>query len=675
MLKTLLALFLLPAIALQGTAATLPPILFGAAYYEEYEPYDRLDADIKMMKAAGINVVRIAESTWSTLEPQDGMFDFSHIDRVLAGMNKAGISVIVGTPTYAIPTWLARKYPEVLVETPGGRRLYGPRQNMDITNPVFKRYAERVIRKLVEHVRDQPAVIGYQVDNETKSYQTSGAEVQKGFVEYVKRRFPDLKVLNQAWGLDYWSSRINTWEDFPNVNGAVNASITSSFAAYQRSLVTDYLAWQAKMVRELKRPDQFITHNFDLDWRGYSFGIQQDVDHFAAAKALDIAGIDIYHPTQDHLTGTEIALGGDLARSMLGGKNYLVIETEAQGFPEWTPYLGQLRLQAYSHLASGARMVSYWHWATTHNNVETYWRGLLSQDYEPNETYREAVQIGSEFARLGDELAGLEKSNQVAVYFSNNAQTAFNAFRFGWGSKLAYNDVFRPFYDALYRMNIEADLVDPSTKDLARYRMIVVPALYAASEAEITAFREYVRGGGHLVLSFKSGFSDENVKVRTGLQPGGLADIVGASYSQFVIPEGIKDARWWAELLKPAGAEVLEKYDHPVWGRYAALTRNRFGKGEVTYVGYMPSDAGIEKVLRDAAVRAGVTHPEAGYPLIIRSGVNSKGRSLHYFLNYSAVTQKVVNPFGARKDLLTGASIAAGQKLTVGAWGVIVLEE
>lgn len=675
MLKTLLLLFLLPAIALQGTASTLPPILFGAAYYEEYEPYDRLDADIKMMKAAGINVVRIAESTWSTMEPQDGVFDFSHIDRVLAGMNKAGISVIVGTPTYAIPTWLARKYPEVLVETPGGRRLYGPRQNMDITNSVFKRYAERVIRKLVEHVRDQPAVIGYQVDNETKSYQTSGAEVQKGFVEYVKRRFPDLKVLNQAWGLDYWSSRINTWEDFPNVNGAVNASITSSFAAYQRSLVTDYLAWQAKMVRELKRPDQFITHNFDLDWRGYSFGIQQDVDHFAAAKALDIAGIDIYHPTQDHLTGTEIALGGDLARSMLGGKNYLVIETEAQGFPEWTPYPGQLRLQAYSHLASGARMVSYWHWATTHNNVETYWRGLLSQDYEPNETYREAVQIGSEFARLGDELAGLEKSNQVAVYFSNNAQTAFNAFRFGWGSKLAYNDVFRPFYDALYRMNIEADLVDPSTKDLARYRMIVVPALYAASEAEITAFREYVRGGGHLVLSFKTGFSDENVKVRTGLQPGGLADIVGASYSQFVIPEGIKDARWWAELLKPAGAEVLEKYDHQVWGRYAALTRNRFGKGEVTYVGYMPSDAGIEKVLRDAAVRAGVTHPEAGFPSIIRSGVNSKGRSLHYFLNYSAVAQKVVNPFGAGKDLLTGASIAAGQKLTVGAWGVVVLEE
>ena len=111
------------------------------------------------------------------------------------------------------------------------------------------------------------------------------------------------------------------------------------------------------------------------------------VDHFAAARALDVAGIDIYHPTQDRLTGTEIALGGDLARSMRHGQNYLLLETEAQGFPEWTPYPGQLRLQAFSHLASGANMIEYWHWGTTANAVETYWRGLLSQDFKPNPTY------------------------------------------------------------------------------------------------------------------------------------------------------------------------------------------------------------------------------------------------------------------------------------------------
>lgn len=358
-------------------------ILYGAAYYEEYAPYDRLGADVQMMKSAGINVVRIGESTWGTLEPHDGVFDYSHIDRVINAMNESGIRVIVGTPTYAIPTWLAREYPDILAITAKGQNLYGPRQNMDITNPHFRFYAERVIRHLVEHVRDQRAVIGFQVDNETKSYGVSGPSVQRGYIEFLKQRFQSLELLNRAYGLDYWSNRINAWEDFPSINGAVNASLTAAFAEYQRKLVTDYLAWQAGIVRAIKRPDQFITQNFDLEWRGFSYGIQPDVDQFAAARALDVAGIDIYHPMQDAFSGSDIAFGGDLARSMRGGQNFLVMETQAQGFPEWTPYPGQIRLQAYSLLACGANMVSYWHWDTTNNGVETYWRGLLSQDYAP----------------------------------------------------------------------------------------------------------------------------------------------------------------------------------------------------------------------------------------------------------------------------------------------------
>lgn len=686
------ALALLLALS-TAAAAEIPrypgSLLYGAAYYEEYEPHDRLAKDVEMMKAAGINVVRIGESTWSTLEPQDGVFDYSHLDRVIDAMGKAGIGVIVGTPTYAIPTWLARKYPDVLAITPNGPNRYGPRQNMDITNPHFRFYAERVIRNMITHVKDNPAVVGYQVDNETKSYHVSGPDVQHGFVEWMKRRFPSLGELNHVFGLDYWSSRINAWEDFPSMDGAINASLTSAFAEYQRSLVTDYLAWQAGLVRGLKRPDQFITQNFDLDWRGYSYGIQPDVDHFAAARAMDVAGIDIYHPTQDHLTGTEIAFGGDLTRSMRDGQNYLVIETEAQGFPEWTPYPGQLRLQAYSHLASGAVMVSYWHWATTHNSVETYWRGLLSQDYLPNATYQEAVRIGAEFRRLAPELLGLRKNNQVALYFSNRALTAFNAFRFGWTSRTMYNDVLRPFYDALYRMNIEADLVDPSTKDLSRYRMIVVPALYAASDAEIAALKEYVHNGGHLVLSFKSGFSDENVKVRSTPQPGGFADAAGVTYSQFALPEHVSlrgtgfqsgakdDVRWWMELLKPTTATVLAHYNHPVWGDYAALTRNQYGKGEVTYVGFMPGDQAMETILAAAAERAHVTRlgAEFHFPVIVRGGVNRRGYALHYLLNYSAAPRTVSYPFAAGKDLLTGNAAPAGASMTLPPWGVAIVEE
>jgi beta-galactosidase GanA len=187
-------------------------------------------------------------------------------------------------------------------------------------------------------VKDNPAVIGYQLDNETKAYQTSGPNVQAAFVEHMKAKFHgDLNALNTAYGLNYWSNRINRWEDFPSTNGSINASLSAAFAEFQRGLVTDYLAWQASLVRAHARPDQFMTQNFDLDWRGYSYGVQTEVNHWEAAKSLDVAGIDIYHPGQDKLTGTEIAMGGDLARSIKFGQNYLVMETTAQGFPEWTP--------------------------------------------------------------------------------------------------------------------------------------------------------------------------------------------------------------------------------------------------------------------------------------------------------------------------------------------------
>ena len=148
-------------------------ILFGAAYYDEYlmmKGIDRIDEDMKMMKDAGLNVIRIAESTWSTLEPSDGVFDFTCIDRMVQAAAKHHFSVIIGTPTYAIPTWLARKYPDILAVTANGQELYGHRQNMDITHPGYRYHAERIIRAMMEHLKDVPNIIGFQLDNENKSY-------------------------------------------------------------------------------------------------------------------------------------------------------------------------------------------------------------------------------------------------------------------------------------------------------------------------------------------------------------------------------------------------------------------------------------------------------------------------------------------------------------------------
>ncbi len=338
-------------------------ILFGAAYYDEYMPYDRIDTDFKMMKAAGMNAVRIAESTWSTLEPEDGKFDFTHIERMLSYAELYGINVIVGTPTYAVPAWLVRKYPGILAVTSKGRNLYGPRQNMDITDRHYLFHAERVIRRLMEYVSGRSCVIGYQIDNETKYYDAAGEEVQRAFIEYLRKKFPDIDGFNREFGLDYWSNRVGSWEDFPDVRGTINGSLSAEFDKFRRSLVTDFFNWQIGIVNEYRRPEQFITHNFDYSWNGFSHGMQSDVNQFQAAANFTVAGTDIYHPSADMLTGEEIAFGGAMMRNLKPDvRNYLVLETQAQGNPGWLPYKGQLRLLAYSHLASGANSVMYWHW-------------------------------------------------------------------------------------------------------------------------------------------------------------------------------------------------------------------------------------------------------------------------------------------------------------------------
>ena len=667
-------------------------LLYGAAYYDEYMPYDRLDKDVEMMKKAGINVARIAESTWSTCEPQEGVFDFSHVERVMDAMEEAGISVIIGTPTYAIPTWMVKSYPDVLATTVNGRGIYGARQIMDITHPVYRFYAERVIRELMKCSAHRKCVIGFQIDNETKYYGTAGKNVQEKFIKYLRNKFhDDLDAMNAEFGLDYWSNRINAWEDFPDVRGTINGSLGAEFEKFQRLQVEEFLSWQASIVNEYRREDQFITHNLDFEWRGYSYGVQPDVDHFRTARCLTIAGTDIYHPTQDKLTGAEIAFGGDMTRS-LKGDNYLVLETEAQGFPGWTPYKGQLRLQAYSHIASGANSVMYWHWHSIHNSFETYWKGLLSHDFQENETYREACIVGNEWKEIGDHLVNLKKKNDVAVLVSNEALTALKWFGIeavsGDNGKIMYNDVVRWIYDTLYKMNVECDFLFPESENMADYKMIVVPALYAAPDELLKRLDRYVREGGTLVTTFKTGFANENVKVSHEVQPHILRACMGYRYDQFTFPvdtglqgeiaakDGSDEAKVFMELLIPEGAQVLASYDHYNWNRYAAVTRNHCEKGYAYHIGCMTDESFLKKVFLRALGDAGITREtECEFPLVVRKSVNDLGKTVRFYLNYSGQEQAEVPVCGGGKDLLSGEQVKADEKITIPAWGLRIVEE
>ena len=686
-----------PAEVAPRPAMTPDTVLYGAAYYHEYMPYDRLDKDIELMKRAGITVVRVGESTWTSWEPREGEFQLAWMDRIVDAMHAAGIKVVMGTPTYSIPPWLYAKHPEVMVMPLGQvrtpREFYGMRQNMDITHPVYRQYSERVIRKIAERYAKHPGVIGWQVDNETGAYGTAGPNVQAGFKEWLKRKFGTVEKMNDAWGLVYWGQLVDTWDNLPPRDGILNPGWKLEWERYQRSLVTDFLGWQARILRESIPPTQWVTQDFHGATR-------TAVDSWDISKFLDVAAINPYHDTQEGLDGWWIAFMGDLTRSMKKAP-YLVTETNAQAIGwdakgQYPPFDGQLRLQAWSHVASGARMVAYWHWHSLHYGQETYWKGLLGHDLEPNRVYEEATRIGAELKRLGPEVAGVAPKNRVAILHSVDSHWGLTFMPIGNDSrdergrpKADYLSVEDQLHKALYEMSVGADFVFAEEPDFAGYDVLLVPPLYVASDGLLEKIAAFAKGGGHVLLTFKSGFTNEWGTVRWTRAPGPLREAAGVSYQEFstlraplplkgdpfkAFPEN--RASVWADMLLPETATPLAFYDHPFFGKHPALTRNAWGKGTVTYQASVLTDALQAKVVADVLKQAGIA-PEAGLPPQVRArqAVGRDGRTLRFYLNFSGEPQSFAYGHGAGTELLSQRPVAAGERVTLGPWDLAVVRE
>ncbi|HMD85496.1 MAG TPA: beta-galactosidase [Terriglobia bacterium] len=698
--EVLILIFMSSLVFGQSQTAVVPGgmdhILYGAAYYHEYMPYERLDKDVALMQKAGLNVVRMGESTWSLWEPEDGRFEYAWMDRVVEAMGRAGIKVIMGTPTYSIPTWLYHTHPEVLARPlGGGETFYGMRQNMDTDNPVYRFYAERVIRNLVQHYKDNPTVIGWQIDNETSSYGASNHDVFVGFVDHLRKKFGTTANLNKAWFLNYWGEDVNAWEDLPTRDSAQSTGYKLEWSRWQQTRVTEFLAWQAALVRQCARTGQFVTTDFGGAMRA-------DVNEEDVAAVLDIPAINVYHGTQDHFDGAQQAFHEDFARS-LQGSNFLVTETNAQT-TDWTssfqfpPYDGQLRADVYTHLSNGANMVEYWHWASIPANQETYWKGVLSHDLEPNRAYSEVSRTAHELDKIGTHLVGLKISNPVAILWSRDSLNAIEFMPFTsagpqWsgGHPVAnYASLVRQIHKALYDLNMGVDFVFPTTQDFSRYKLLVIPMLYIADDALLERIADYVKRGGHVVMTFKSGFANEDSAVRWVRAPGPLREAAGFSYQEFSNlerplplksdPFHAGDANkvsYWAELLMPEHAQARAWYDHPFFGRWPAITENHYGTGTLLYEGTYLSDTLQTRVLAEVLREVGIAGPDQQLPAAIRvrHGVNRLGKRVHYYFNYSSEPKSFAYSYGSGKDLLTGTAIVHGQQVNLRPWDVAIMEE
>lgn len=333
----------------------------------------------------------------------------------------------------------------------------------------------------------------------------------------------------------------------------------------------------------------------------------------------------------------------------------------------------------------------YWHWHSLHNARETYWKGLLSHDFQENDIYLEACAIGKELQEIGSHLVNLKKKNEVAVLVSNETLTALKWFGIDATEsdkgKVAYNDVVRWIYDTLYGMNVECDFIWPESEDFGQYKMIVVPALYAAPDRLLEKLNRYVENGGCLVATFKTGFANENVKVSHEVQPRILRNCLGVKYHQFAFPKKVmlrgdivegtdnREAKVFMELLKLDGAEALAYYEHYNWNGYAAVTRNHFAEGYAYYIGCMMDQELLKRILIKALEDAGIKNiVKEEFPVIVRKGINDFGKSVWFYLNYSEKEQMALYEGSDGRDVLTGESVKHQDNISIPAWGVRMIE-
>lgn len=685
------------------------PLGFGAAYYAEYQPHLDLDRDLDLMRAAHFNVIRVGESVWSTWEPRNGQFDLGWLQPVLDGAHTRGIDVILGTPTYAVPPWLWHTYPEIAGEVATGRRQgWGRRQEVDITHAAFRFHAERVIRAIVGRHAAHPAVVGFQVDNEPGAMLLHNHNTFVGFVEWLKARYGDVETLNRAWGLAYWSHRLGDWAELWRPDGNLQPQYGLAWRRYQNHVVSGFIGWQADLVREYARDDQFVTTCVALD--------RPAVHEQQVVRGLDVPALNAYHGVEDHL---------DLARQLtrpdhwirtgvaglleLGDRGYalrqerfLVTETNLQSINWWwqhfPPYPGQIRQSALALIARGASMIEYWHWHTLHVGAETYWGGVLPHSQVPGRIYAEVADLGALLAGLGDRLDGYTPDADVAILYSTDSKQSFEDFPplcnpDGSPRTTAYHDIVDAFHAAVLHGGAQARILHAEQWDeldaseaARRFPVLVATAFYIATTDQLEKLRDYAAAGGHLVVGPRTGYGDEEARARFAVAPDVVGPAAGVHYEEFtslrapvvVLGDGMRvtagaSGLWWADHLLVDDADVLARYEHPQLGRFPAVTTRAHGLGRVTYVGTVP-----DRTLGADLVRHLVPTPVAAAwrrdtPVTVHSGV-ANGTRIHFVHNWSGEAAQAVTPHGV-DDLVAGVPLPAGHRLTLEPWGSLVLAD
>ncbi|PNE42695.1 beta-galactosidase [Streptomyces noursei] len=657
-------------------------IRFGGDYNPEQWPEEVWAQDLELMTAAHVTMVTAGIFSWAKVEPRPGEWDFGWFDRVLDGLAGAGIEVCLATMTASPPPWLSRAHPEILPEGPDGQRRWpGARQHFCPSSPVFRAHAVRLVEQLATRYADHPALAMWHVGNEYGCHtRQCFCEVSaQDFRRWLRERYGTVAALNDAWSTSFWSQAYGDFAEVLPPRTAPTFANPAQQLDYLRfgdqALKDCYLAERAVLDR--LTPGVPVTTNLMPQ--------HKPVDAFGWAPSMDVVALDFYqdpYVPDDHVRAGYVF---DLMRSARGGQPWLLLE-QAAGAVNWRPRNGPkppgaMRLWSWQAVAQGADAVLFFQWRQSRGGAEKFHSAMLPHGGTDTRIFREVCELGRELAAVPG-IEGTRSRASVALladwqsWWALELDSRPSAALDHSHSALAH---YRPLFEA----GVACDVVPPD-RDLSPYPMVVVPNLYLLTADHAARLAAYVRGGGHLVVSFFSGIVDACDRVHPGGYPGPLRELLGLRVAEFwplaegasvaVGGEGAHGGRadLWTEEIVPAGAEVVARFlDGELAGR-PAVTRHDYGRGTAWYLGTRLEPALLRALLDDVRAAAGVAPVLPGLPAGVQATVREGAGGRYVFLlNHGCRAVEVPLPEPLRDALAPRA--AAVTRVELAARGVAVL--
>jgi len=709
------ALFALPgrlvAMAPQAGAAArglpdrYPPIIPGFAHIlhgGDWSPEQWLqepgiiDEDFRLMEKAGCNTFSLGIFAWSTLEPEEGRFEFAWLDDIMNRLAARGYYAFLATPSGGKPRWMSEKYPEVRrINRAGQREPHGGRHNHCFTSPVYREKVRIINATLAERYGGHKALAGWHISNEY-----SGAcfctYCLTAFRNWLKARYKTLDALNRAWYTAFWSQTIQAWEQVEPFDTPVDA-LNLDWDRFVTHQTVDFMKHEIVPLKAAT-PGLPVTTNMMTMFVG--------LDYWRFAEVCDRISWDSYprlHAEDSWKGVADMALIHDMYRSMKGGLPFILMESSPSA-TNWmqTPQLkkpGQHRQEMLVAIGHGADTTLYFQWRQSRGSAEKFHGAVVQHgETERSRVFQDVAAHGA-FLKHLDGVVGTTARPEVALIYDTEVRWAL---MYSQGPRQSnprtpfdkeYARTCQEHYRPFWKLGIPVDVIE-SLSDFSRYRLLVAPMLFMLKPGVVERLDAFVRGGGALVLTYLSGVvNDTELVFRGGWPGGGLRKIAGiwseeidALYPnppQRIVPSagntlgmaGEFPVQDYCERVHPEGATVLATYKNDFYAGMPALTMNRYGGGHVYYLAARPTADGM----LDPFTRGLVSQLKIARCLDVElpEGVTVQKRSgggrTFYFLHNCRREDQVVNLGAIRLKDVSDGRIFTG-RTTLAPFASFVLE-